>query len=215
MALIEGRPGPSSLADGVAGPARLSKLGALVVQDGHGGRYYEAVSRGRCYYASMAAGASLGTALTTTAVTLTIWNPRSSGIHVSILECSIGITTGMAAAGTAVYAYAVNVNPNAAVPATNTLAANWGNCLLGSNVGIAQAYTATTLPAAPIVMRVHSHARVIGATPVSEFQALSVDAVDGKIVLAPNMAVTIQAIGTASSGIVSFLWEEIPIIGGV
>ena len=159
----------------------------------------------------MQAGASLGTALTSTAVTLTLYNPVNSGIWCVLLETTLGITTGLAAAGATAYVHAVNVNPFAAAP-TSVTNATIRNCLLGGTTGLANAYTAATLPAAPVVARTPFTSRVIGATPVSEFSVSFIDNTDGKIILTPNTAVTLQCIGTASSGIVGFIWEEVPII---
>lgn len=208
--IMQGIVGPTTgAADGNRLNVRLGKNGELIVGQGHA-RYHEAVSRGRCFHASMQAGASLGTALTATAVTLTLYNPVNSGVNLSLLRSSVAITTVPGGAGTAVYAYAVNVNPLAAVPATNTEAVV-RNCLLGSAAGVAKAYTATTLPAVPVIARV-APGGIYWATAAAAAAPMAVsDDVDGAIVLAPNTAVTIQGIGVATSGIVSLMWEEIPI----
>lgn len=212
--LSELRAGPIQALDGSVNPARAAKTGEITVSDAHG-RYHEAVSRGRCFHASMQAGASLGTALTGTAVTLTLYNPTSSGILVSLLETTVAITTDLAAAAatTAVFALAVNVNPIAAAPATNT-AATIRNCLLGGAAGQALAYTATTLPAAPVVARVigMSSMTQASAAGVAKSVGMIVDCTDGKLILAPNTAVTLQSIGTAISGIVSMMWEEVTLV---
>lgn len=209
MVLAELRVGPVIATDATINVQRADKTGASVVTDAHA-KYQEAVLRGNVFHASMQAGASLGTALTATAVTLTLYNPSGSGKNLVLLECDVGITTGISAAGTAVLVYAINVNQTAAAP-TATTAGVVRNCLLNSTTGVGVAYTAATLPAAPVIAKIQSAYRIIGATPVSEYGVIPNDIVDGKIILPPNTAVTIQSIGSAISGIVSFLWEEIAI----
>jgi len=207
--LAEVRTGLITSSDGAVNPGRSSKLGAMIAADGHG-RYTEAVYRGNVYHASMQAGASLGTALTATAVTLTLYNPSGSQKLLSLLGASVGLTTALAAAGTAVHVLAANVDPAAAIP-TGLTAATVRNNLLGGGLGQGKAYTAATLPAAPVVVLTTQAYRIIGATPVSEYALNAYTDVGGLIVLQPNTAVTLQGIGTATSGIVSFVWEEIPL----
>lgn len=174
------------------------------------GLYYEPVSRGNVYHASMQAGAALGTALTSTAVTLTLYNPLNSGVNLALIEVGVNITTYLAAAGITVYALAGNVLTTAAAPSSTT-AATVRNCLLGGSAGRGVAYTAATLPSTPVVLKTMGTLHLVGATPVSESSFSLLDCTDGKIVLAPNTAVTLQGIGTASQGIVHMIWEEIPI----
>ena len=209
-ALMEGMIGPGLGADGSRQPARLGRTAELIIGNNHG-KYYEAVSRGKCYHASMQAGASLGTALTATAVTLTLYNPANSGVLLALLHANVAITTVPGGAGTAVYALAVNVNPLAAAPATNT-PATVRNCLLGSAAGVGISYTATTLPAVPVIARVMPGGIYWATAAAAAAPMVAEDWVDGSIVLAPNTALTIQGIGVATSGIASLMWEEIPLL---
>lgn len=206
---IQGTVGPTGTrADGSRiDDLRFDKTLAQVVTDAHG-RYFEAASRpGRVFAASLQAGTALGTALTLTAVTLTLWNPAGSGVLVSILSAGVAITT--APAGSAALVYAVNFNPIGAAPATVTALASGSRAMpLGSEVvPVAKVYSAATLPAAPVAARVLATVLATGSTGVGYFR----DDVAGAIVLAPNSCVTIQNIGTAMSGIVDIMWEEIPI----
>jgi|SRR5579864_173073 len=189
---------------------RLTKTGAMAVLDAHA-RFMEAVENGNCYFASMQAGASLGTALTATAVTLTIYNPAGSGVNLVIMEASVGITTGLAAAGTSVLVYAVNNNLNAAAP-TATTNAIITNALLNNLTGKGKAFTAATLSAVPTVAKILWSNRLIGATPVTEIAGVYVDQVDGKIIIPQGACLTIQGIGTAISGILSVMWEEVAVV---
>lgn len=210
MAFAEGREGYQRLGPSGIRELRLDDTSGLVVSMGHG-RFYEAVRSGRVYWAT-AVGATLGTALTATAVTLTLYNPLNSQVALSLLHVSVAITTPPAAAGVGSLVLAANVNPLAAVPATNTLATVYGNARLGAAPaqGVARAYTATTLPAAPVTIRSLGGWAFVGtATSSTGFPMVS-DPVDGLITLDPNTAVTVQGILSASTwvGTVTFFWEE-------
>ena len=209
--LMRGVVGPSvASGDGSPVPVRLGRNGELIIGNGHG-KYYEQVARGKCYHASMQAGASMGTALTATAVTLTLYNPVNSGMLLSLIHANVAITTVPGGAGNAIYALAINANPLAAVPATNTPAVV-RNCLLGAAAGVGIAYTATTLPAAPVIARVLPGGIYWATAAAASAPMVAEDWVDGSIVLAPNTCVTIQGIGVATSGIASLMWEEIPLL---
>lgn len=208
---VEGQVGPTRNTDGSNMTFRQAKTGEQVVSDVHA-RYYEATSRGSVYSASMQAGASLGTALTATGVTLTLYNPANSGYNICLLEVGVQVTTFLTASGSTVYALAGNVITATAAPSATT-AATVRCTYLGNAAGVGLAYTTATLPNTPILLR------SIGTiTYVSNAGGLSLggysfmDMTDGKVVLAPNTCVTLQGIGIASSGIVHMVWEEVPII---
>ena len=212
MAVSEGIVGQTFINDGAQRTLRLGRTGEQAVQMAHGG-YYEPVSRGKVYHASMQAGASLGTALTATAVTLTLYNPATSGVNLSLMRVRVGVTTFIAAGAgplTTAYVLAANTNVLAAAP-TATTSATIRNSLLGGAAGVGLAYTAATLPAAPVVVRSIGSLYLIGATLQTSMAYNIDDWIDGEIVVAPNTAITLQAIGSATSGIVSMSWEEIPI----
>jgi hypothetical protein len=213
MSIDKNTAGPQALTTGsTSANQRAAATGELVSCEAHG-RFHEAASRGKLFSASMQAGASLGTTLAAGAVTLTLYNPLNSGYWLSLIEVGIAITTGLTAASTSALVLAGNVNTVAAAPSSNTLA-TIRNCLLGNAAtGVGIAYTATTLPATPIVLAPIWSDRVIGATPVAEAGGCFTYMADGKWILAPNTAITVQGIGAAISGIVSMLWEEIPILG--
>lgn len=195
---------------GIALALKGSASGAAYVADRHA-RLYTPARRGNLYNSSMQAGASLGTALTATAVTLTLYNPSGSPVNLALVGVGVSLTTGLSAAGAASIVLAANVDQSAAIPVTNT-AGTVRNNLLGASAGYGKTYTVTTLPAAPVVVKTIANFRVIGATPVSEYGAAFWDNVDGAIILQPNTAVTVQNIGTAVSGIVSLFWEEVSIV---
>ena len=97
----------------------------------------------------------------------------------------------------------------AAVPSATT-PATVRNCLLGSAAGVGQAYTAATLPAAPVIARVMPGGIYWATAAAAAAPMVAEDWVDGSLILAPNSALTIQGVGVATSGIVSLMWEEIP-----
>ena len=215
MNLGDTRVGSQDVADGAIVPLRSGRYGDLFTNSGMG-RFYALAKQGKLFCASMQAAANFGTALTATAVTITLYNPSSSGVDLVLLATdfqmgSVGQTTTTNAP---IVVYAANLDTSAAAPATNT-AITVRNAFLGGSAGTGVVYSATTLPSAPIIVRVHPWAHVCqtGGTVVQSSQANGYDNVDGAIVLRPNTAVTLQGIATTTqiAGIASMLWAEITI----
>ncbi len=179
---------------------RAGNNGELTVGDAHC-KYYEAVSRGRCFCASNQSVITFGTSLTATAVTYTLYNPIGSNVNLVLLQTGLTLVT-YGTAGSIVYA--ANVLNTAAAPATNTAIAV-RNAKLDGGAGLAQVYSATTLPAAPVAIRTLAYG--ITAAGVGAIT----DYVDGAISLGPNTAVTVQGITTVGTGLISMLWEEVPL----
>lgn len=205
--LLEGAVGPAPSALGTHSPIRLGRQAEGIVQDAHA-RYHEAAAGRALFSASLQAGAALGTALTATAVTLTLYNPVGSGVNLSVIRGGVAITT--APAGSAALVWASNHNAVAAIPSGVTALASGARAypLGNTTVPQAQVYSAATLPAAPTVIRTLANVLATGGTS----GAVLADDVQGAIEIGPGAAVTIQNIGTAMSGIVDIAWEEIPII---
>ena len=179
----------------------------LVANDAAHGEHYNAVTREQAFMASMQAGAALGTALTATAVTLTLYNPATSGVRVILLDVQVGITT-VPGVGSTAFVLAVNNDLTAAVPAVVT-ETTIRSCLLGgTKTSKIKAYTAATLPAVPAIGRVISSTYFATAAAAAQFDIK--DKIGGAICLQPNTCVTVQGVGIASSGIVSLMWEEVP-----
>ena len=197
---LEGTVGPQVLSEGGLSEVRLGRTRELVTVDAHA-RSHEATSRGLTYHAAIQASAALGTALTASAATLTLYNPVGSGVLLSVLHVSAAILT--APAGGAALVYAVNTNPTAAPP-TGTTAATVRSNRLGPSTGKGVAYTVATLPAVPTIARILSNL----STNVSAQQIL--DDVNGLLLLPENTALTIQNVGAAASGLVAISWEEVP-----
>lgn len=194
-----GKQGPYGLGT-VSDLLRIGSDGALCTQNAHA-KYAEATLRGNVFCASSQSVATFGTALTATAVTFTLYNPVASGKNLVILQTGVTVLT----AGTGGHlVYAANVNPVAAIPATNT-ELTIRNGLLGYGSGVAKVYSVTTLPAAPVAVR--TLAGAITAAGVNNI----VDYVDGALVLSPNTAITIQGITIVGTGLISMVWEEVDI----
>lgn len=203
MATIQTAVGPQTLANGATVTARAERSGGTVVQDAHG-RYQEAVIQGNVYVASTQAGVALSTALSTTQTGFTLTNPAGSGKNLAILDACIALTT--APAGISSLLWAANVNTVAAAVTQGTpLVVR--NALLGAaSTAVGLAASATTLPAAPVVVR------AVGGGPVATASVTSAfirDEVAGSLVLSPGTAISLSALTTAISAIISVTWEEI------
>jgi hypothetical protein len=199
--LSEATVGQRVLQDGNETELRLTRYGGLAVNHANV-RFYDCVSRGNCFVVSQQAAAALGTALTATAVTLTLYNPTASGRNLVLIESTLVVPVATSA-GQVVYA--VNDTAGQAAPATTT-AATIRNCLLGAgSASQARAFTAATLPSVPVAVR--NLAGIISATPGGVHTI--VDNVDGKLIITPGTMVTIQGITTNATGVISLLWEEV------
>lgn len=194
---------------GSVNPMRAGTFGELLVNDAVG-KYFELARAGHIYVASMQAGANLGTALTATAITFTLFNPPGSGMDIALLECAAVITTepAVAAGAKAVLVYAANEDPEQALPTATTKLTVRPAMLGGQRRGRAVAFSAATLPGTPIIVRVHPLS-LNNQSAVGGVQLAAVDKVDGAISLSPNSMVTVQGIATQAQGIISMVWAEI------
>lgn len=210
--LSEARSGVVLASDGSLNPLRTDRFGSLVGAESVG-KYYELARQGRIFTASMTAAANFGTVLTATAVTFTLYNPFASTVNLAILQTTIAFGSQVANAETGYLVYAGNVDPAAAIPVTTT-ALTVRPALLGASANsFARAFSAATLPAAPVVVRVFplGHSQV-ATTATAQSGLAGIDYVDGALALAPNTAVTLQLIKTTTeTGIASMVWAEIPI----
>jgi hypothetical protein len=190
-------------ADGADNPGRLTRHTAIAVADAHA-RFYDAVQRGNCYMASQQAAAAVGTALTATAVTLTLFNPQNSPNRLVVILGQLAVVTATVAG---FVVWAVNSIAGQAAPtATTPLASGVQNALIGggaANQGVV--FSAATLPTVPVARRVMCG--ILGTTPTQVNQVN--DFVDGLITLMPGMMVTLQGVTTNATGVFSLAWEEI------
>lgn len=211
MQSIGGRVGAVLSNDGVATePARQGKTGEMVTSDCHA-RWHEAVSRGRCFYSSIAAaGVAPGTAISTTPPFI-LENPSGSNVILSLLAGFIGYISGTLGAGVVVWTGMVDVK-KAALTGGTALAVN--NALIGSNVKPAcNANTGGTLGATPLILRpAWTLSAFLASTAIAPFTMVP-DNVDGGIEVAPGAAIALQEIGAGGSTplvVFAALWEEVP-----
>lgn len=156
------------------------------------------------FLASNQATQAMSTALSTTQTGFTLYNPAGSGTTLVIQQVTVAVSS--APAGIATIVYAANVNPLQAAPATNTVLTTRCAKLGNTTAGVGIAYSATTLAAAPVVVR------SIGG-PVATGSVSSpyiMDDVQGSLAVQPGCYVSINSLTTAISAIVSMVWTEVP-----
>ena len=156
------------------------------------------------FTASTQAGQALSLALSTTQTGFTLYNPIGSATTLLIMQINGALTT--APAGISSIVLTANVNSNAVAPATNTVLTTRNAKLGNSTPGVGIAYSATTLPAAPVV--VMGLGGPVATGSVSQPQ-ISVK-LEGGLAIEPGCAVSINALTTAISGIWSMIWAEVP-----
>lgn len=222
---IQGRVGPYSAAEAQYTPFRVSRDAALVTAGIHGD-FYEAVSRGNVFTlqcgpttTTIAAGNIVGAAAAA-AVQFAIWNPVGSGYNLSILEFVRGIVSGTPTGGAVQHGF-LSVGLGDTLPTiANTAAALPRNNLIGgSNTSkasfvstVASSGTALTGASAVRVLKVSAFGGTATAQAgVSTLQG-NVEAVNGKIVLAPgSLWLPLEpGAGTTMLNTYSVTWEEIP-----
>jgi hypothetical protein len=197
---IESEVGPRFLADGVRTTKfRGGRTGEMVVGQAHA-PHYEGNSRNRVFGACLGAVATFGTSLTATGVTYHLCNPIGSGWDLVVLHCGVTILTA-GTGGHLVYAY--NSPHSTAVTAGTALSVF--NRMGGSGVGLAK--SATTLPAVPVALRT-----LAGAITAAGTNNIS-DYIDGGIIVSPGASLSVQGITIVGTGLISMLWEEVPLNG--
>lgn len=198
------RPG----SDGNEEVLRLGRTTELIVGDAHG-RYYEAVSRGNCFAVANQAGVATQAGLSATTPVLTLFNPKESGVNAVIMYAGAIFSVAFAAAA----AVWLAANMNVAAADTTGTEATPRNLLLGNNKRASiQAFTAATLPAAPIAIA-QLGVGLTGAITTVPTGAPIGRWFDGGVILKPGSAVSIQT-STASGAAATFceyIWEEVPI----
>lgn len=203
--LAEVRSGPVNTQYGAVNPARGDRTGAIVTAEGHA-KYQEAVLSGNVFYGANPQGTAVTTVAGLSGVNpvLTLYNPTGSGKNLVLLEVGYEFTAAPAAAVSVSLAYNLN---NSTAPAVTTNA-NIVNALLTGQTAAptGQVYRAAQLVATPIAFRFLSG--TTGAAAISG--AAFTDNTDGKVIVTPGTAISIQTTSAASM-IAHFLWEEVPL----
>jgi hypothetical protein len=199
--------GPRTEADGhTDGPVRISKFGAAVTQDAHG-RYYEAVSRGNVYFVADQSGKTVPAGLSVSPTTVTLFNPKNSGVNGIIMYAAIDFIVAFAA-GAAVW---VAANSNIVAADVSGTIATPQNALIGSGKqATIKAFTAATLPAAPVAIA-QLGAGLTGAITTAPTQQPFYREFAGGLILGPGGALSFQAstAGGASGALGEWGWEEV------
>lgn len=208
MSQLLGRVGPGIFGDGANPALRTTRTGAAVTFSG-GGRFREAVLRGRCFGAALpVAGVAPGTALGATTF-FTLWNPIGSGVTLSLLRVTVGYLSGTLGAGS--LNYATNTKTTEAAPTGGTNLTSY-NLNLGSGRGaLGIANTGGTLASTPIVGESLVSVFAELATTANGLQQV-VDLLDGLYAIQPGCGLSIQGIAAAGTSpllLASFTWEEI------
>lgn len=209
MAFNEIRVGPQLAAVGTTLTARAGKTGETIIANAHG-LYYEATSSGNVFAVANQTGITTQAGLSATTPALTLFNPKNSGVYVSIIYA--GCVASVAFAAASVIWLGANTNIAAAdVTGTVTTAQRCG--LLGNGKQPAAIpLLAATLPAAPVAIATLG-VGLTGAITTTPTSLTIGRYFDGMLVLSPGSAVSFQT--STASGASGFfgeiIWEEIPI----
>lgn len=220
--LLNGQVGIQVNADGSNPPLRQGRTGEQLVGDIHG-RFYEQCSRANIYTGgisntALAAANAIVTGLTATALpVIGLWNPSTSGVNLVILQASVVQTT---IANTAVspggfmWVYSIGnsaVSTGSTPINTKTLTAS------GSSAKFFPVSTALTgLTNSLAVLKGTGITPINAAGPstaIHQAQGVSVENVDGSIIVPPGGVVGImnQVSTTTVSVTVGIMWEEVPV----
>jgi len=208
---LDGLVGPvSSTVDGQPKPIRVSRDGSVVTQAGHG-KIAEAAFRERTWtcgdLGEAGAGVLTQAGLSATTPMLTLYNPTGSGRGLVLLETVVISTGAPAAASGLMLAYnAVTAAAPTGVTLATTTNVNGGLGVAGGGgaTPVASCYRIATLAAAPVAFRYFGGTTGAAAISGTMFQ----DNVDGRFIVPPGMAVSIQTT-SAQKAMGHFVWEEI------
>lgn len=154
------------------------------------------------------AGVTHGTTIGT-AGAFTLYNPKTSTKNLVVLEMRMSYVSGTLGSGT-VYLCA-NTNP-AAAAVTGTSITPAPTLIGSSATAQGTAFTSSTLPAAPTVVKPIWALTPMLATSVFQPFELS-DQTEGKYVILPGCSLSLEAVagaGTAPKVVFSMSWVEVP-----
>lgn len=200
MPVVEFRVGTQYLADGAQVPPTLGRQGQTQVDDTHA-RYYNMAYRtslgeANAFSATLATtGVAPGSAFTATPPFL-LWNPAGSGKNIYIIRTSIGYVSGTLGAATLWYGYVLNQTTK---PTTGTALAINSTVIGVQGGGVGQAFTGSTVVAAPTGLRpsAFNWGAYAGAGAVLNPQWS--EEIGGNIMLTPGSCFAMQGIGAAGT----------------
>ena len=209
--------GPATVNSSIPGltatPLRGSNMGALIVDELYGPKY-EAAYRGATYWGANQAVVStaLQTGLTATATGgLILSNPLGNTKNLVVRTASIGVL--VAQTNASIMGLMIASSPSVAIGGTLTVVASQNTLPLsgGAATGILYSSASVTLQSTPIL------AKVIGSLGTGALttgiQTGIVADLGGGLVLQPGSALAFYGtgVGTASSLLFSYEWNEVPI----
>lgn len=194
--------GPRRMEDGTTGEARGGENSEAIVGQAHG-KYYEASSRKKIFFAASQAATTWTVALALNYTGLIVSNPLQSSVNLSILRVSYAHSVAPAAVATV--GIAVGYDALSEVPHDTPLTI-YNGYIMGPH-GEANADAASNpLPTAPVWIESFLGGFTLGT--LFDTTPAVVD-VNGAIVVPPGGYVLIAAL-TAVVGFGSIVWEEVP-----
>lgn len=194
-------------ADGGIVPTRAGRLGDAIVSELNG-RYYEQASRGRLFgaFAIVTAPVIFSTAAGTGGPL--VWNPPTSGVNVSVLAITCGITVVTTVAA----ALGLTGQTGQTSAPTSTTAIDQRTCgLIGGQASVSTPYRVGTPTNAGnfFLPLLHLHT---GALTVDSFAVGLID-VGGAIIAPPGSWVSIAASATATTTVaqLGMIYSEVPV----
>jgi hypothetical protein len=216
---VEGQVGPRVIQDGSNTELRQTRMGGLVVADGHA-KYWELASRGYGYTISTAVA---GTTLVAGNVSpvgaaaasiLTLYNPLNSNVNAAILRVGIGsVSSGAAGVGAGAFAYNVAYNQTVtavqnAIPISTLTGQQSGSRCKGYT------QTALTGSAAQILLRAMAFNLLAGGQQGATTQCIyTAEDIAGSIICPPGGLFTIAAPAVGVTWVISAVidFEEVPV----
>jgi len=147
---------------------------------------------------------------TTAQTGLILYNPNGSGKNFLLVDFCFAFTTVPGAVhniGLALVTPSIVVPSSTGVTTCSAVLSASGQVATGTSV--ARLYSAATFTPASVAVRWSfgsAYGTAVGVSP-----ACFKDVVDGAIMLAPGAAVTVVRVTTASLGMASFTWIEVPV----
>lgn len=204
--LAEGVVGPRNMQNGAPGPVRMTRDGSLAAKLS-GGAFQEAVERGNVYACANQAGVTSQAGLSLTTPVLTLANPAGSAKRCVLWYAACAFEVAFAAAAAIFAAVGGGLNTAAVTGTAGTVR----NLKTGSAVGNGiNAFTAATLPAAPVAVGVLGVGLTGAITTVPISQSIE-RWYNGALIIPPgfNFSLQTRTASGASAMFCEYIWEEV------
>ena len=211
--LVHAHVGPAAPADGADFPVRAGSEGQVIFGQLHGA-HFEAAKRGKVFIASTVVAGLAVPISTTTAPTVALWNPSSSGKLVIPISYAAAYVSGTTVAGAIGLSYAVGAGDGVSTGAifsafakSTPLAARVGD-VAANKAFVSVAGTNTLTAAGTWFYTMFQEFAAVAATAIAATPTVHV--FDGTLMVPPGAA--IWATGSAASGALlaqTLVWEEV------